>query len=49
MTEEQKRLKEHFLEPETRCGYYVSTEMKACRKVMLDILEEIDRICPLHS
>ena len=42
MTEE---LKAHFLEPETRCGHFVGAEMKACWKVMLDMVEEVDRIC----
>lgn len=45
MTAEQKDLKEYFLEPETRCGHYVSAETKACWKVMLDMAEEVDRVC----
>ena len=45
MTEWQKELKTHFLEPETRGGHYVSAETKACWKVMLDIVEEVDQIC----
>ena len=45
MTEEQRQLREHFLSPETRCGYYASAETKACWKAMLDIVEELDRIC----
>ena len=49
MTNEQKELKEHFLEPETRCGHYVSVETKACWKVMLDIVEVVDRICRKHD
>ena len=49
MTIEQKELKEHFLEPETRCGYYVSAETKVCWKVMLDIVEVVDRICRKHN
>jgi lipopolysaccharide cholinephosphotransferase len=49
MTIEQKELKEHFLEPETRCGHYVSAETKACWKVMLDIVEEVDRICRKYN
>lgn len=49
MTEELKRLKEHFLEPETRCGHYVSADTKACWKAMLDMLEEVDRICRKHD
>ena len=49
MTKEQKYLKDRFLEPETRCGHYVSAETKACWKVMLDMLEEVDRICRKHQ
>ena len=49
MTEEQKKLRERFLEPETRCGHYVSAETKVCWKVMLDMLEEVDRICRKHD
>ena len=49
MTEEQKNLKEHFLEPETRSGHYVDAETKAVWKVMLDIAEEVDRICRKHD
>ena len=49
MTDEQKRLKEHFLEPETRCGHYVSSETKALWKSMLDMVEEVDRICRKHN
>lgn len=49
MTQEQEHLKEHFLEPETRWGHYVSAEKKASWKVMLDMLEEIDRICRKHN
>jgi len=36
---------EDFLKPETRNGYYVSAEMKAAWKEMLDITEEVVRIC----
>ena len=49
MTEGQGQLKEHFLEPETRSGHYVSAETKACWKAMLDMVEEIDRICRKHD
>ena len=45
MTNEQKHLKEHFLEPETRCGHYVSSDTKSVWKVLLDLVEEVDRIC----
>ena len=36
---------EDFLKPETRSGYYVSAEKKAAWKEMLDIAEEVVRIC----
>ena len=49
MTEEQKRLRDGFLEPETRCDHYVSGETKACWKSMLDMVEEVDRICRKHD
>jgi lipopolysaccharide cholinephosphotransferase len=45
MTTEQQALKVRFLEPETRCGHYVNAETKACWKAMLDMVEELDRIC----
>ena len=48
MTNEQQRLKKHFLEAETRSGHYISAEMKACWKAMLDMVEEVDRICRKH-
>lgn len=49
MTEEQKKLKERFLEPETRDGYYVDAKMKEAWKEMLDITEEIVRICDKYG
>jgi len=49
MTDQQKYLKEHFLESETRDGYFVDAKMKAAWKVMLDITEEIARICDKHG
>lgn len=49
MTEEQKRLREHFLEPETRCGHFIGVDTKACWKAMLDMLAEVDRICRKHD
>lgn len=49
MTEEQERLKEHFLEPETRDGYFVDAKMKAAWKEMLDITEEIVRVCDKYN
>lgn len=49
MTEEQAELKKRFLEPETRDGYFISAEMKAAWKEMLDITEEIVRICDKHG
>ena len=49
MTDEQARLKEHFLEPETRDGYFIDAKMKAAWKEMLNITEEIVRICDKHG
>lgn len=40
--------KESFLLPETRCGHHVSAETKLCWKAMLDMVEELDRICRKH-
>lgn len=48
MTDEQKKLKEHFLEPEIRFGHYVSSEMKAVWQAQIDILEVIVGICKRH-
>ena len=49
MTEEQKRKRACFLEPETRCGYHVDAKMKSVWKVQLDIAEEFIRICKAHN
>ena len=49
MTEAQKKLKERFLEPETRDGYFIDAKMKAVWKEMLNITEEIVRICDKHG
>ena len=49
MTEEQSSLKEHFLEPETRDGYFIDAKMKAAWKEMLDITEEVVRICDKYG
>ena len=49
MTDEQKQLRDRFMEPETRCGHYVSAETKALWKVMLDMIEQVDRICRKHD
>ncbi len=45
MTEEQKKLNDRFLEPETRDGHFIDAKMKAVWKEMLDITEEVVRIC----
>ena len=42
------RLPEHFLEGETRCGYYISPEMKKIWAVELDLLAEFMRVCENH-
>lgn len=49
MMENQTALKNVFLKPETRDGYFISSEMKAAWKEMLDITEEIVRICENHE
>lgn len=41
----QQYLRDHFLEPETRCGCYISPEKKAIWKVQLDIAETVQDIC----
>jgi len=40
---------ENFLLPETRCDYYVSAETKACWKAMLDMVEQLDRVCRKYN
>ena len=42
-------LPEHFLEGETRDGYYVSPEMKKVWAVELDLLNEFMRVCKKHN
>lgn len=42
---ERDNLRSRFLEPETRCGHFVSVDTKKLWKCMLDILEELLRIC----
>ncbi len=49
MTEEQMLKKEQFLQPEVRDGYYIDSRMKSVWKVMLDIVEEIVRICDKYN
>lgn len=46
---EQISLKNHFLEPETRCGYLVSAHKKALWKVQLDMLEQLLSVCQKHN
>ena len=45
MTKEQQELKARFLEPETRDGYFIDADIKLAWKEMLDITEEVVRIC----
>lgn len=45
MTNEQKYLRAHFLEPETRCGTEITVATKKHWKVMLDMLEIVLDIC----
>lgn len=40
---------ESFFEGEERCGYYVSPEMKKVWAVLLDMLNEVARICNKHD
>lgn len=42
-------LPEHFLESETRIGYYVAPEMKKIWAVELDLLNEFARVCAKHK
>lgn len=49
MTEMKKRAKEHFLEPETRDGYYIDVKRKEAWKEMLTMLEILMRICEKHG
>jgi len=49
MTEEQKKKRASFLEPETRCDYYIDAKMKSVWKVQMDIVEEFMRICETHN
>ena len=45
MSKGQQDLRRRFLEPETRVGYFVDAKMKAVWKELLDITEEVVRIC----
>ena len=47
--QERQHLREHFLEPETRCDFFVDENRKKLWKCMLDILEELLRICDRHG
>lgn len=42
-------LPEGFLESETRCGHFVSKEMKEVWAVELDLLSELLRVCKKHN
>jgi len=42
-------LPEGFLEAETRCGHFVSKEMKEVWAVELDLLSELLRVCKKHN
>ena len=43
------KLPEHFLDPEVRCGYEVSSKLKKVWAVELDLLAEFDRVCSRHD
>lgn len=38
-----------FLKPETRCDYFISSEMKSLWQAQLDILKTVDAICRKHG
>ncbi|MBQ3808996.1 MAG: LicD family protein [Kiritimatiellae bacterium] len=46
---ERQHLREHFLEPETRCDFFVDEKRKKLWKCMLDMLEILDRTCKEHE
>lgn len=46
---ERQHLRDHFLEPETRCGFLVDEKRKKLWKCMLDMLEILDRTCKKHG
>ena len=46
---ERQHLREHFLEPETRCDFFVDEKRKQLWKCMLDMLEILDRTCKEHG
>ena len=46
---ERQHLREHFLEPETRCDFFVDGNRKKLWKCMLDMLEILDRTCREHG
>ena len=46
---ERQHLREHFLEPETRCDFFVDEKRKKLWKCMLDMLEILDRTCKEHG
>ena len=46
---ERQFLREHFLEPETRCDTEISVHTKEVWKCMLDILEQFIRICDKYD
>lgn len=39
----------NFLEPESRCDYYIDEKMKAVWKVLLDMLELVSAVCEKHK
>ncbi len=43
------RIPEDFYEPEVREGFYIPSEMKIYWAVMLDILENVDRVCKKYG
>ena len=42
-------LKEEFLQPEVRCEYYISTEMKKLWALQIDLVKKIESICKKYG
>ena len=43
------KIPEQFYEPEVRDGFYVPSEMKRYWAAMLNVLDEVDRVCKKHG
>lgn len=49
MVKLQLEFPEGFFDPETRCGHFVSAEMKKIWAVEMDLLAELLRVCDKHA